>query len=446
MQTGSPPPILTPVDTPSADTTEPLAEIRRTGASARSLEQVIADEGRRRRRRRWLWLAGGVAAVGLGVGVWWFMRPGPAQLREQYELEVLTTGDVAREVVATGRLEARGAVDVGAEISGRVIAVEVDHGDHVEAGQVLVRFDTDSLDAQVAQAKASVASAKAALAQAKVSLLEAERRELQSQTLHRQGYESHESYEAAKSTTELAEAQVDAAAASLQAQRASFELTKTQAAKALIESPISGVVIARYIDPGQTVAATFQTPVLFVIAEDLDAMEVSTPIDEADIGEVSVGQTATFTVDAYPDRRFEAEVIELNNEAEIVQNVVTYDAVLAVANPDHVLRPGMTASVRVETARADEVVRLPNAALRFWPPDQARDPAAGPGVWIVDGDELHRVEIETGVANGRYTQLVAGELEAGDEVITELSELGRAAHGVESSDDSRKQGSASPHT
>jgi HlyD family secretion protein len=428
-----------------ADSEAPLAEVRQLRGSARPLEEVIAEETKRKRRRRWAWLAGVLAVLAAGFAVWWVARPGPAAVRERFELELLGRGSVAREVVATGRVEARGAVDVGAEISGRVVAVEADYDDRVEAGQILVRFDTDSLDAQVAQAKASVATAKAALAQAKVSLLEAERRELQAQTLHRQGYESHENYEAAKSATELAAAQVDAAAASLAAQRASYELTKTQASKAVIESPISGLVISRYIDPGQTVAAAFQTPILFVIAEDLGQVEVVTPIDEADIGEVEVGQRATFTVDAYPAQRFDAEVIELRNEAKITQNVVTYDAVLSVANPELKLRPGMTASVRIETAHADDVIRLPNAALRFWPPDQARDPSAGPGVWVVDEGELRRVAVETGVANGRYTELRAGELEAGDEVITELSEIGRAAYGAKPSEASQS-GPASPHT
>lgn len=428
-----------------------------------SLDEIVAGEERRRRRRLLAWLVAVLVLVGAGVATWWWLRPGPAELRARFEFETLERGSVAREVVATGRVEARGTVDVGAEISGRVVAVEADHGDRVEAGQVLVRFDAESLDAQIAQAKASVASAKAALAQAKVSLLEAERREEQSHKLHSQGYESHENFEAAKSATELARAQVETAAATLAAQRASYELTKTQATKAVIESPIDGVIISRQIDPGQTVAASFQTPILFVIAEDLTRMEVVTPIDEADVDEVEAGQRAIFTVDAYPDKPFEAEVVELRNEAKITQNVVTYDAILVVDNPKLELRPGMTASVRIETARVDDVLRLPNAALRFMVPDpelsavvEASDPSEpgrggarpAPGAWTLVDGELRRVEVELGVANGRYTAMQSGALEPGAEVIIELTEVGREAYGALARDakDSRPSGGGGkPH-
>ncbi len=397
----------------------------------RPLAQVIAEEGQRR-RRRWIGWALLLALLGGGgLGAWWLLRPGPAELSERFVTEPLARGVVTREVVATGRVEARGAVEVGAELSGRVAAVEVDFDDRVEAGDVLLRFASETLAAQVAQARAAVASAKAALAQAEVALLEAERRQLQSQRLHLQGYESHESYAAANSAVELAEAQRDAAKATLAAQRASFELTRTQAEKAVIESPIAGVVISRYVDPGQTVAASFQTPVLFVIAEDLRRLEVVTPIDEADIGELAAGQRASFTVDAYPDQRFTAFVDEVRNEAKIVQNVVTYDAVLLVDNPELKLRPGMTASVRIETARADDVVRIPNAALRFEPPPAAiaePDAGEGPGVWVLGEAGLRRIGVELGVANSRVSALASGPLGEGDAVVVELSEVGRASY------------------
>jgi HlyD family secretion protein len=399
----------------------------------RPLEQIIREETSRTRRRRIAWVVGSLALVAAALAIWWVARPGPAPLTERFELATLERGTIAREVVATGRVEARGVVEVGAEVAGRVASVEVDYDDHVDVGQVLLRFDPETLDAQVAQARASVASARANLAQAEASLLEAERRQRQSQRLHLQGFESHEDYEAANTAVDLAEAQRDAAKASLAAQRASFELTRSQAAKAVIEAPISGVVLSRYVDPGQTVVATFQTVVLFVIAEDLRNMEVLAPIDEADIGEVRVGQRASFTVDAYPRRRFEAVVTQVRNEAKLVQNVVTYDAVLEVANPELELRPGMTAAVRIETARADDVVRIPNAALRFIPPAEVAAPtyAPGHGVWVIEGDGLRRINVEIGVANSRDSALESGPLAAGDAVIVELSEVGRTIYGVE---------------
>lgn len=396
-------------------------------SSQRPLEQVIAEETHRSHRRRWLWAVAALVIIGLGVGTWALTRARPAELTERFELELLERGAVTREVVATGRVEARGAVEVGAEISGRVTEVLVDYDDRVEVGQVLVRFDTETLDAQVAQAEASIAAAKSAVAQAEVSLADARRHAKQVHELHAVGYESHENYEAAQSAVNLAKAQLATSRANLEAQQASFQLTRTQATKAVIESPISGVVISRSIDPGQTVAAMFQTPVLFVIAEDLHHMEVLTPIDEADIGEVVVGQPASFTVDAYPDRRFDAVVTELRNEAKIVQNVVTYDAVLDVENPELLLRPGMTASVRIVTANADDVLRIPNTALRFVPPGEAVAADAGLGVWIIEGEQLRRVEVEIGVANSRFSAMQSGALEAGMRVIVGLSELGREA-------------------
>jgi HlyD family secretion protein len=399
--------------------------------SRQPLEQVIARETHRSRRRTWVWVGGVLALAGASLATYLLTRARPTALAEQFELEQLDAGSVTREVVATGRVEARGAVEVGAEISGRVSSVEVDYDDHVEVGQVLLRFDSQTVDAQLAQAEASIAAAKSAVAQAEVSLADAKRHANQVHELHALGYESHENADAAKSALELARAQLASSRANLEAQQASYALARTQATKAVIESPISGVVISRAIDPGRTVAATFQTPVLFVIAEDLHRMEVVTPIDEADVGEVAVGQQASFTVDAYPDQRFAAVVTELHNEAKIVQNVVTYDAVLEVDNPELKLRPGMTASVRITTAEANDVLRVPNGALRFVPPGEAVDRTAGPGVWIIDGEQLRRVPVQIGVANGRYSELVSGALEPGQAVIIGLSELARSGAAAE---------------
>lgn len=403
----------------------------------RPLDQLITDESADRRRRRLLWTLGSLGVIVVALVSWLVARPGPVPLAAQFEFERLTRGPLTREVVATGRVEARGAVEVGAEVSGRVIAVEVDFDERVEAGQVLLRIDPETFEAQAAQAQAAVAAAEAAVAQAQVTRAEALRWLRQAEALYSEGYESLENYEAARSSAALAEAQLESAQANLRSQRASFEQARTQAERTVIASPIAGVVISRFIDPGQTVVATFQTPVLFVIAEDLQTMEVITPIDEADIAELRVGQLARFTVDAHPNRRFEAVVSEVRNEPKIVQNVVTYDAVLRVANPDLALRPGMTASVRVETARADDVIRVPNAALRFEPPPELaeRDPGAerepgAQGVWVVEGDALRWIGVELGVSSGRESALAAGPLERGDAVIVELSELGRQTAGA----------------
>lgn len=198
--------------------------------------------------------------------------------------------------------------------------------------------------------------------------------------------------------------------------QASLESTETDLERTSVRSPVDGVVLERAAEPGQAVAASFQPPTLFVIAEDLTRMELRLAVDEADIGRVETGQTATFTVDAYPERTFSAEVRSVRNSPRTVQGVVTYEVVLAVDNTEGLLRPGMTASARIATARADDSLRVPNAALRFTPPERESE---GTGVWVLRDGEPARVVVERGLTDGSLTA-VDGELEAGDGVLVDV--------------------------
>lgn len=387
------------------------------------LREVIDQEQSARRRRIVIRILIGVLVVAGIIALVIVLRPRPMALADQFRSDAVARGAVVREVSATGRVEARSSVDVGAQVSGRIATVEVDFNDQVTRGQVLARFDTESLDAQVAQTQASVKAALATLEQAKVDRQKAQRDLERSKRLFEKGIDSAEMLENLRSIKALRDAAVKSASAQLELQRANAAVAETSRHYAVVTSPIDGIVISRNIDAGQTVAAAFQTPILFTIAEDLVAMKVVTAIDEADMGEVKPGQRATFTVDAFPEQKFEAMVTELRSAAKVVQNVVTYEAVLLVDNPERLLKPGMTASVKVRTAEVDDVLFVPNAALRFTPPEQ--EPKKH-NVWVLRDDELVPLRVVPGVSDGTNTQIDDdGTLRQGDEVLVDLSAAGR---------------------
>ncbi|MCA9707757.1 MAG: efflux RND transporter periplasmic adaptor subunit [Myxococcales bacterium] len=404
---------------------DPPAE---ASASHLPLREVIEHEQSAHRRRVVLRIVLGVLAVAIVVALVIVLRPKPIPLADQFRTGVVARGDVIREVSATGRVEARTSVEVGAQISGRIAAVEVDFNDRVTRGQVLARFDTESLDAQVAQTKASVKAALAALEQARADRKRAQRQLERSQALFSRGIESKETIENLESAKTVADAAVKSASAQLDLQRANAKVAETNLRYAEVHSPIDGIVISRDVEAGQTVVASFQSPVLFVIAEDLAAMKVVAAIDEADMGEVKPAQAATFTVDAYPDQSFEAVVTELRSAAKVVQNVVTYEAVLEVDNPERLLRPGMTASVKVQTAAAPGVLHVPTAALRFTPPGR-EDEHKKHMVWVLRDDELVPLRVVPGISDGSVTQIDDdGTLASDDEVLVDLSPAGRKLH------------------
>lgn len=393
----------------------------------RSLPALIEREHQRQRRRRALWLSA-LLAVPLAAGaIAWATRPRPVPLADRFRVAPLTRGDLVRVVRATGHVEALTSVSVGAEVSGRIASVEVDFNDRVVAGQVLARFDRAALDAQRLQIEATVAAARAAVTQAKLDLEQARRTLARSDVLFAQHVQTAAEHEAARSLASLSEARLAGAQAQLAAQEAARALARTNLDHAVVKSPIDGVIITRNVDPGQTVASMLQTPVLFTVAADLERMRVVTAVDEADIGEVAAGQSATFTVSAYPERTFEGVVTEVRNSPTIVQDVVTYGAVVEVQNKDLLLKPGMTASVKIRTAQAKDVTRAPTVALRFVLPGSERP--EGEGLWVLSGGQVSLVPVTVGISDGELTAVTGAA--PGTQVVTELSPAGRKAYGLD---------------
>lgn len=315
----------------------------------------------------------GVLAVG-AAGFWlWKGRGGDETQR--FRTAAVEQGDIQVAISATGTLGALSTVDVGSEISGKVEEVLVDFNDRVTRGQVIARIDPTTFDAQIAQGDAAIASARAALMTAQANLRNAELSYDRSRELAAQKLVSRGDLDQALATRDQARAQVAQAEAQIRQQEASTRNARLNLGRTVIRSPVDGVVLTRAIEPGQTVAASLQAPVLFKIAEDLSRMEIVLSVDESDIGQVRAGQPVSFTVDAYPDRRFRGEVSQVRLSAANTNNVVTYPVVVAVDNADQALLPGLTANAEIEVSRRDNVLKVPNAAMRFKPPT---DPTAAP--------------------------------------------------------------------
>jgi HlyD family secretion protein len=343
-------------------------------------------------------------------------------------MQLVAVGNVVREVHATGHVEAVTTVQVGAEVSGRIATVEVDFNSRVKAGDVLARIDRSALEAQLAQTRATAAAARAALEQAKTDSAQADRNATRARLLHAEHLMSDGDEESAQSAARVAQQRIQAAKAQLEAQQAAFDLARTTRNRTAIVSPIDGIVVTRNVDPGQTVASTFQTPVFFTVAADLEKMRVVVAVDEADIGEVKPTQRASFTVAAYPNRVFEGVVTEVRNSPVIVQDVVTYGTVVVVENSDLALKPGMTAAARIRTASAMQVPTVPNSALHFTPPGES--PGDQPAVWRLEAGALRRFYVKTGVTDGETTEIASGTLATGSQVLTELTPEGRKAYGI----------------
>lgn len=379
------------------------------------LPEILTEERHRRTTRRALRWGLVVALLGASLAAGLLLRERPTAAGDSIQTASVARGDVIREISATGRLEARGTVSVGPEISGRIVAVEVDFNDRVRRGQVLARFDVAALRAQLDEARAGLRSARVAIDSAELAAARTTRERRRVAPLRDQGMASAAEYDAAADAEREAAEQVKGARARLSLQRAGLALARTNLDRGEIRAPIDGVVITRAVDPGQTVAVALQSPELFVIAEDLGKMQVVADIDEADVGQVAVGQAARFTVDAFPEETFTAVVRALHSDPKLTHDVVTYEAILDVDNPEHRLRPGMTASVKVVTGEARDATVIPNAALRYTPAGHTRP--AGRGVWVVGADgQPAFVAVAATVSDGARSA-VRGELHAGDEVM-----------------------------
>jgi HlyD family secretion protein len=334
------------------------------------------------------------AAVVLALlaAAWWWSQRQAASDTGGYRTATVERGQVRVAISATGTLAAISTVDVGSQISGQVTDVLVDFNDRVEAGQVIARIDPATYEAQIIQGNASINSARAGLETARATLRNAEADYARKAELAGSQLVARSDLDVARAARDQARAQVDAALAQVTQQQASTQATRLNLQRTVIRSPVDGVVLTRSVEPGQTVAASLQAPVLFQIAEDLSRMEIVLAIDEADIGQVKAGQDVAFTVDAFPERRFEGRVQQVRLSATNTSNVITYPVVVTVANRDQALLPGMTVNAEIEVSRRDDVLKVPNAALRFKPADDAVPAAAqgGPGRGGIAG-ELPRI-------------------------------------------------------
>lgn len=318
-----------------------------------------------------LWIRRGVLAVVvlavLGVGAYAYQQRDAKAAAGAYRTAQVERGDIRVSISATGTLAAISTVDVGSQISGQVTDVLVDFNDRVRRDQIIARIDPSTFQAQIAQGAASVASARANLATAQATLRNAEADYHRKSQLAGQQLVARSDADLARAARDQARAQVNGAQAQINQQIASTQTARLNLDRSVIRSPVDGVVLTRTIEPGQTVAASLQSPVLFQIAEDLAQMEIVLAIDEADIGQVKAGQAVSFGVDAFPERQFRGKVLQLRLSATNTNNVITYPVVVAVDNVDQSLLPGMTANAEIEVSRRDDVLRVSNAALRYKP-------------------------------------------------------------------------------
>jgi HlyD family secretion protein len=399
---------------------------------------AVLGVGKGARRSRWLVRIGLALAsiAALVFGGYEIQRRRAARNAWVFETAEVTRDDVQVSVTATGTLKGLNTVEVGAEVSGKITKVHVDFNDPVKAGQVIAEIDPEQLAAAVAEAAARVREADAAIRQAQATVNESTRQAGRARAEASEGLLAQSGLESTLAAAERAEANLASARAGATLARAALESARSRLEKTRILSPIDGVVLSRLIEPGQTVTAGFQTPVLFKLAEDLRRMSLNVLVDEADIGRTKEGQKASFTVDAYPGRVFASRLQELRNEPKSEQNVVSYEAVLAVDNDEQLLRPGMTATATIEAARHRDVLVVQNAALRFTPPAPESESGGGLGprplpqpnrraankqVWVLDGGKPKAIAVVTGASDGVVTEIVSGELGPGMKVIVDAT-------------------------
>jgi len=417
-------------------------------ASPGDIAQVLGQArhgGGRRRALKWI-----VVLLLLGLAAWVavsLFSSSPAQYT--YQSADARRGDLTVSVTATGTLQPVNQVDVGTEISGTVESVDVDYNDRVKRGQVLATLNTDQLSAKLRQSQAALELARANVQNAQATVLETRTKLNRLKTLSAKGMASRDDLDSAVAAFTRATAAVEVAKAQVTQAQAQVDADRTALAKAQIRSPIDGIVLQRQVEPGQTVAASLQTPVLFTVAESLAQMELDVAVDEADVGHVKEGQKASFTVDAFPGRTFPAVIDQVRFAPQTVQGVVTYQTVLAVDNSDLTLRPGMTATVDIVVGDYPNVLLVPNAALRFTPPATQTASSSGgslfsrlfprprhstpanrePGaagartqrVWTLRDGQPVAITIQVGATDGQMTQVLSGDVQPGMALLTDVT-------------------------
>jgi HlyD family secretion protein len=390
----------------------------------------------------------------IAAGTYYFKSRKPAV---SYKTAKLEKGTIVSTVSATGNLSAVTTIQVGTQVSGTIQKLYVDYNSRVKKGQPIAEIDPSLFNASVEQSQGNALVAEANLHKAKVTLADAERTLQRNRKLLADGIISQGDFDVSETAWQAAKASIKAAEGSVAQTRGSLMQAKTNLRYSIIRSPVDGVVISRAVDVGQTVAASFQTPTLFTIAQDLTKMQIEVSVDEADISRIRLGQKASFTVDAYPEEKFVGTVVQIRSAPIVTQNVVTYMVVVNVDNSELKLKPGMTANVAIVVAKKEDVVKIPPVALRFKPKggdekapskgDTASTPAAmgkgggkpgerkgdGQVVYVLKEGKPTPVPVKTGIASSSSIELVDGSLKEGVEVIIE-----------QSGGDAKKKSSASP--
>ena len=429
-----------------------------------------------RRFRRWLFI--GLAAIVVIGGGWYWYSARTAAPAIAFVTAPVTKGDLTVTVTATGTVQPTDQVDISSELSGTIQTINADFNDHVTQGSTLATLNTDKLNQAVVQSQAALAGRQADVQTAQATVEQTKAALARQQTLAAQKLVSTDTLQAAQADADRAVAGLASANADLDTAKANLSMAQSDLGKATIISPVDGIVLARDVEVGQTVASSLQAPVLFTLAQDLTKMELQVAVDEADVGKVKEGDTATFTVEAYPDRKFPATISQVRYSPVTVEGVTTYTAVLTVDNADLTLRPGMTATADITVDQAKSVLLVPNAALRYTPPfrrqgaggEGAAAGGAGAGaaggaaaggaarqsrgggllglllpsppnggrnrttitgpataaptdstqhvIWVLRDEHPAPVRVTTGVTDGTHTEIVSGDLKEGDQVIT----------------------------
>lgn len=403
-------------------------------------------------RRTWLWVL--VAAVLLGGGLWWYLRTQAlANAAPHYVTEAAAKGDLTLTILANGTIQPTRTINIGSELSGTVLEVRVDVNDHVKKGQVMVVLDTAKLRDQILRSTATLTSSTARVAQADATVREAQAalaRLVEVARISSGRVPAQSELDSSRATLDRALADADSARAVVSDSQAALALDRINLSKASIIAPADGIVLTRSVDPGNAVAASLQAVTLFTLAEDLAKLRLWAYVDEADVGVVTNGQAATFTVSAYPVRKFPARITRVGFGSTITDNVVTYLTYLDVDNKDMSLRPGMTATASIIATKRTDVLLVPNTALRFSPTSSAAALAATaaksgafsnmgprmPGgnrrgaaqgastatakeVWVLQGTQAVAVAVVPGISDGHYTEIAGGDLKVGMLVITD---------------------------
>jgi HlyD family secretion protein len=359
-----------------------------------------------------------VAALALAGALYWTFH---ASSSVAYVTQLVTRGTVARTVSATGSVNPILTITVGSYVSGVIQEIDCDFNTIVKKGQLCAKIDPRPYQMVVEQNQADVATARAQLQKDEANLAYAQASEARYASLIASQATSQDSYDITVNALNQARAQVAVDQASIAQKNAELDAAQINLGYTSIASPVDGVVVSRNVTMGQTVAASFQTPTLFLIATDLSKMEIDTNVSESDEGGVHVGNRALFTVEAFPDSTFEGVVTQVRQAPQTVQNVVTYDVVATVPNAQLLLKPGMTATVRIITAKRDNVLRVPDQALRYVPGGlssaKAQADAQEPQVWVLRNGSPVRVPVKTGLDDDTYSEIVSGDVRLGDKVI-----------------------------